>query len=475
MTLLYQLQGLAALCQRYRRVWQAAWQNRKTLDGAGYTRSEAQFLPATLALTETPVSPAPRLVMWLLMGFAALALVWAIAGRIDIVASAQGKIVPNARTKIIQPLEVATVTAIHVTDGQRVKAGDVLIELDPTASAADQARILNDLAQARLQAARAQAMLDAIESGKPPHLNPASEIPDVAYQEARVWLQGQYSDYQTRIARIDAESAKREAEKQSTAEVVKKIEQTLPLAQQRAQDFKDLVSKNFVSKHGYLEKEQARLELEADLATQRSRYRELEAALKETRAQRSAQTAESRKIHLEILNDGIQKAAALSQDLRKAETRVKQTTLTAPVDGTVQQLAAHTVGGVVTEAQPLMIIVPTDDPLEIEAFLENKDIGFVSPGHEATVKIETFQYTKYGTIDGTVTTVSNDAINDEKRGLVYSTRVKLKTSTIQVDGKTVNLAPGMAATVEVKTGKRRVIEYFLTPLMQYSDESLRER
>ena len=150
-------------------------------------------------------------------------------------------------------------------------------------------------------------------------------------------------------------------------------------------------------------------------------------------------------------------------------------TLVAPVAGSVQQLAIHTVGGVVTPAQPLMVIVPKDNPLEVEAFVENKDIGFVNAGQEAEVKIETFQYTKYGTLHAKVTNVSHDAINDEKRGLIYAARIKMERATIEVDGKRLNLSPGMAVTVEVKTGKRRVIEYFLSPFLQYKEESLRER
>ncbi|BBA32640.1 HlyD family secretion protein [Methylocaldum marinum] len=150
-------------------------------------------------------------------------------------------------------------------------------------------------------------------------------------------------------------------------------------------------------------------------------------------------------------------------------------TLAAPVDGVVQQLAVHTVGGVVTPAQPLLVIVPRDNPLEVEAFIQNKDIGFVNAGQEAEVKIETFPFTKYGTIPAKVMQVSNDAIQDEKRGLIYAARVALSHATMVVEEKAVNLTPGMAVTVEIKTGKRRLIEYFLSPLLQYEDESLRER
>jgi hemolysin D len=175
------------------------------------------------------------------------------------------------------------------------------------------------------------------------------------------------------------------------------------------------------------------------------------------------------------MTDGQQKVAMLEQELLKADSRSHLMQLIAPVDGTVQQLAVHTVGGVVTPAQPVMMIVPHDNPLEVEAFIENKDIGFVKVNHDAEVKIETFQYTKYGTLHAKITSISHDAINDEKRGLIYSTKVKMDRATINVDGTDVNLSPGMAVSVEIKTGKRRVIEYFLNPLLQYGHESLQER
>ena len=258
-------------------------------------------------------------------------------------------------------------------------------------------------------------------------------------------------------------------------QIVAKLEKTVPLARQRAQDYKDLVDKAFISKHGYLEKEQERIEQEGDLATQQARLAELAAAIAEARSQRLALVAETRRIALESLNDAEQKRVAFDQEELKADSRGRQMTLTAPVAGTVQQLAVHTVGGVVTPAQPLMIIVPRDNPLEVEAILDNKDIGFVSAGQEAEIKVETFPFTKYGTIPGQVTQVSGDAVADEQRGLIFVARVSLEKTDLQVDQRRVPLQPGMAVTVEVKTGDRRVIEYFLSPLLRAGDESLRER
>ena len=149
--------------------------------------------------------------------------------------------------------------------------------------------------------------------------------------------------------------------------------------------------------------------------------------------------------------------------------------LTAPVTGVVQQLAVHTIGGVVTQAQPLMVIIPSEQRLEADVWVQNKDIGFVFEGQKSELKIETFSFTKYGTIDGEIINISSDAVEDEKLGLVYAARVSLNKSVIQVKDRLANLTPGMAVTVEIKTGKRRLIDYFLSPIMQYQSESIRER
>ena len=469
------LQALGDLFGRYGAVFRHAWARRDEMDAVQRLPHEAQFLPAALALQETPVSPAPRVAMWLLIAFALIALVWAVFGHIDVVATAHGKIVPNDRIKTIQPIETAEVKAIHVTDGQSVKAGDVLVELDATNAQADTIRLSGEWTTARLQVARARAMLAAMNSGNRPHLIGWDGLDAQKLKEAQSLVQGQFQEYTAKLSRIDAQIAQKEAEYRSTQALVGKLEQTLPIARQREQDYQDLMARNFVSRHGYMEREQDRIEQEAELAAQRSRLKEIEAALREAKTQKTELAAETRRVNLDSINEGMQKAASLEQEHLKAESRGRQMKLVSPVDGTVQQLAIHTIGGVVTPAQALMVVVPKDNALEVEAMVENKDIGFVRAGQDVEVKIETFQYTKYGTIHAKVVSVSHDAINDEKRGLIYLARVRMDRGAINVDGTEVNLSPGMAVSAEVKTGRRRVIEYFLSPLLQYGNESLRER
>lgn len=475
MNLTANFQAFSDLMARYGDAFRNAWRQRAAMEPVQRLPHEAQFLPAALSLQETPVAAAPRVLMWMLIAFTVLALLWANFGHIDVVATAQGKIVPNDRVKTIQPFETATIKAIRVRDGQAVKAGDVLIELDATDARADHERIGGDLAAARLQVARGQAMLSALDSGKVPVLVQPAGVDQLKVLDAQRLLAGQMAEVLAKQGRIAAETAKREAELHSTRELVRKLEQTVPIAKQRAQDFKNLVDQNFVSRHGYLDREQARIEQEGDLANLRSRLKEIEAGLLEARSQRAELTAEARRASLDSITDGQQKVAALEQELRKASSRGQLMQLSSPVDGTVQQLAVHTVGGVVTPAQPLMVVVPRDNALEVEAFLENKDIGFVKPGQEAEVKIDTFQYTKYGTIKAKVVSVSHDAINDEKRGLIYAVRLKMEKGSVNVNGAPVSLSPGMQVAAEIKTDKRRVIDYFLSPLKVHVQESMRER
>ncbi|MDA7088637.1 HlyD family type I secretion periplasmic adaptor subunit [Pseudomonas sp. SA3-5] len=465
------------LLNRYRQAWRHSWKNRQAMDAPPRLSHELQFLPAALALQEQPVHPAPRYIQWLIMAFAALTLLWACVGEIDVVATASGKIVPSGKSKVIQPSEVAVVKAIHVQDGQRVKAGEVLVELDARITSADVERLHSDLLAAQVDSARAQVLLQAIaQDEEPPSL--AALIPQADATEQRAaqdWVQGQYLELRSTLEQTAAEIEQRSAELQSVNTSIDALNKTLPISRELAADYKRLLDKQFVAKHAYLEKQQNLLAQERELAMQQARLSELRAAKRAAQSQQNSVLAQTRRAMLDLQHEADQRAAALSQELNKAEQRNHLMQLTAPVDGTVQQLAIHTNGGVVTEAQPLMVIVPSDQPVEVEAMLENKDIGFVRPGQEVEIKVETFTFTKYGVVEGTVVSISSDAIEDEKLGLVYSARIHLKTDSIQVGANKIALSPGMAVRAEVKTDKRKVIDYFLSPLKEYKGESLMER
>jgi hemolysin D len=450
------------LLGRYAAIFKAAWAVRHELAGPKRLADERAFLPAALSLQETPVHPAPRRFAIAICSLFLIAVVWSIFGRIDIVAVAPGRIVVSERTKVIQPLEVSVVRAILVKDGDRVQAGQVLVELDATRASADQASVTEQLSAATDEAERAQALLQALTGGTAP--NGGSPR-----------LLAEWSDITAKRARLQAELSRRQAEIDTVKASIAKLQATLPLARQREADFEALARQGFVAGHANQDRTRERIELEQDLATQQARLRETEAALFESRQQLAAFLAETQRALSDRRAEALLKQAQLAQETTKAQQRTELTRLTAPTAGTVQQLAIHTPGGVVTEAQPLMVIVPDDAEVTAEVTIDNKDIGFVSTGQDAAIKLETFPFTKYGTVPAEVTWVTADAVNDEKKGAIFPATLKLQAHQIDVDGKPIRLAPGMNLTAEIKTGKRRVIEYLLSPVQRNLKEGLRER
>jgi hemolysin D len=455
---------------------------------------ELAFLPAALEIVETPPSPIGRAIGATIIAVFVAALAWACLGTVDIVATASGKIIPSGRTKVIQPFEIGVVRAIHVHDGDTVKAGDVLIELDPTMNAAEREHLQSDLIAAQLDVARLRA---ALADGPDPlaDFQPPTGASPALVASQRQYLLTQTSEIRAKLAALDRQLAQKEAERATSAATIGKIEAVIPLLQQQVDVRKTLFDNQVGSKLIYLQTLQQLVEQQQERTVQQSKYKEAEAAvaaIKETRAQAKA---ENRRMLFDDLGKVEPKAAGLAQDLIKAEQRTKFQALTAPVDGVVQQLAVHTVGGVVTPAQPLLVLVPIDSHLEIEAMVPNRDIGFVEPGQEAEIKVTTFNFTRYGLLQGKVLSISPDSVGKDDpqdpskdrsqqaqntkgtsdEGPVYAARISLDRSQMQIEDKLVNLAPGMSVTAEIRTGERRIISYLLSPLRKYRQDTLRER
>jgi len=457
-------------------------------------RDELAFLPAALEIVETPPSPIGRAIVYTVVAVFGAALAWASIGRVDIVAVAPGKIIPSGRSKTIQPFETGVVSAIHVRDGQSVKIGDVLIELDPTMNAAELGHLKSDLMGSQLEVARLRAAL--AKSDPLVEFTPSADAPRLLIEMQRRLLASQVAEQKAKLASTDSQIAQKEAERATIKASIDKLKATIQPLQERVDIRRTMFSKELGSKLIYLQELQDLLGQQKEVLVQESRLRESDSAIAALQETRSKTVAEYERGLLDDLAKAEQKAAGLAQDVIKAEQRTSLQKLIAPVDGVVQQLAVHTIGGVVTAAQQLMVIVPAESRLEIEAMISNRDIGFVEVEQKAAIKIDTFNFTRYGLLHGTVLTVSHDAIQHNKpqdkqpdkpqtseadtsepkgQELVYSARVSLDRTRMQVDDKIVNLSPGMAVTVEIKTGSRSILSYLLSPLTRYKHDSLRER
>ncbi len=432
---------------------------------------EHEFLPATLEIQQSPPSPLGRLITWLIILFFVMALIWALIGKVDIVVSAPGKLIARGHTKVIQPLNTGIIQKIYVTEGQVVNKGDILVELKPDSAIADQQRIDDELSTLNQDKLRLETILNWLQNNKSNN----STIPKTLNGLQQQLLHSQWQQYQSQLTTLKHEQNKYRSEKDSIEQQVQKYQAILPILTQRAEKLKMLSEKQYMQEDQYLEIEQQRLTTYHDLKASQQRTQELSAAIAEVAGQmEQAKKAFSSQMLTE-LQQATTQYQSLSQEKIKATATRQAQTLKAPVSGVVQQLVLHTEGGVVTPAQQLMVIVPANQPLEVEAMVANLDIGFVKENQTVEIKIDAFPFTKYGVIDGTLTHLSNDAIADEQLGLIYKAQVAMAKMNIQVDDKRVTLSPGMTVTVEIKTGQRRLVEYFLAPLLRYKQESIRER
>ncbi len=438
--------------------------------------AQREFLPAALEIQETPPSPAGRALVVVLLLLLVLGIAWACFGHVDIVVSATGRIVPTGEVKVVQALETGKVTRLHVRNGDEVQAGQLLISLDPTIAEADEHRLARQLSDAEreLQWRRALgswlAPLDATLE--------ATELRSIEADNLQGRARLMYEQMVGELsARLDAVSKERDATAAalSVAEAeAQRVAATLPILRDRVQSYKALYDKQFGAKVAYLELLQQLTEMERSVPMLAAKVEQLRGELAAQEAKLAATTLEMRTQNLLQLTALEAEQAALIQEKRKASLRREQQVITAPVTGTVEQLAIHTVGAVVTPAQALMHIVPTAATIEAQVTLQNKDVGFIQEGQLAEVKVDTFQFTRYGVIAAQVLAVGEDAVKQEGLGWVFPMRLELERDTLMVEGREIRLSPGMSVTAEIKTGQRRLIEFFLSPLLRYQRESVRE-
>ena len=451
----------------------AAWVQESASKKERVKYKQEEFLPAALEILEKPASPLWRAIMWTIIAFFLTAVIWSFLGRVDVVSTARGKTLPRENVKVVQASEAGVVQAIHVANGVHVKSGDLLIELDATNAAADHAQAEAQLAIAEIALASSEALLRFIEGDPPVFKSPVLDEATVRRQQA--FINSQVAEFEAQHNTLSKLREERTADIAVVRGQAEKLRLILPMIREQVETMEILAKQGYISRLLLLEQRERLVSMEQDLVVARDKIAKANAAFDATNRQIDQIRAEFRKTVLADLTEAQARVRLAREDINKANLRHTLQSLKAPVDGVVQQLAVHTIGGVVEPAKVLMVVVPGKGELVVEALVLNKDISSVEEGNIAEVKLDAVPFTKHGTITGTVEYISNDAINDENLGLVYHARIKLARQSILVNGHDVNLSPGMLATVEVKTGKRRLIEYLLSPLLRYRDEAFRER
>ena len=435
---------------------------------------ETEFLPAALEVVERPVSPTGRATAWVLLALLVATIAWLVLGQVDVVASASGKVLPSGSIKIVQSAGSGVVSAIRVADGDHVAKGQVLVELDLTLSSAELEQANKALLTADLDVARNRAFGDALNGNGLRFLPPAGTPADVA-ETQRQLIVAQLAEVNSTIAGFNAARSSALADAQGAKAQRSKFDATLPILDHELDAMNKLDAKGYAPGLRLLELQRQRRTEQGDRDIAEAQHvrglseaRRLAAQMMQTRDQ-------ARRQALADLAKAESEAIQKREEVTKAIRRKGLQRLLSPEDGTVQQLAVHTIGGVVEPARTLMVIVPNRGEVEVEARVLNKDIGFLREGQSASVKFEAFPFTRYGTVPGTVVSLSRDAVADPKLGPTYVAHIRLARANIVVDGKPVALSSGLAVTADIRTGSRRIVSWLLSPIQTSVSQAGRER
>lgn len=462
---------------------------------------DREFLPAALELFETPPSPIRVAGIWLICCAFTAALAWSYLGWLEIHAVADGRIQPSGRSKVVQPFEAGKVVTIGIENGSRVSAGDLLVELDPRETGADRDQQKREQEAATAEAARRRlAITSSRDEGTavPSVAFPDSISPDIKAREHAVFA-AELGRLHSDRASLAAQHAERTATFDRLTASLASREKLIALHKEHVEMLETLNQTKTASRAQVIERLQQYETLRTQQIGERGQLAEVQASLFTLQRRLEELTAQFVSEQTQKLAEAERLADRLQQELVKASARHERTKLTAPISGTVQELVLTTVGQVVSPGQALMTIVPLDAPIEIAAMIENQDIGFVEPGQTAVVKIQSFPFTRFGTVEGVVMKVSRDAVDKQVasslqdpqssirqgaregeetkpgQNLVFPATVSLAQSFIQIDGKAIPLSPGMAVTVEINTGKRRALDYVLSPLREVTSSAGHER
>jgi hemolysin D len=462
--------------------------------------ADKEFLPAALEIRDKPASPYAAVFIWVLaLGFGA-ALLWSCLARLDIFAVASGRVQVSGRSKVVQPFEAGIVKAVHVANGSRVAAGELLLELDPAEAAADLAAKSGQLESVEAELARRKAEITAVQDGGDAEPTfPVLVGGPIRARELAVMV-AELAQYRASRESVLAQIAEKLAQHDRLVGSIGAKERLMALLKERASMREALAARSAGTRAAVIDAVQLVEQTAADLASDQGQLAEAKAGARSLERRLDLLTHDMIAQQVQRIADASQKRESLSQEVVKARLKLDRTRLNAPIAGTIQQLAVTTLGQVVSPGQPLLVVVPADGPIEIEALVQNKDVGFVSPGQDATIKVDAFPFTRYGTLEGRVVRISRDAVDERDAGgatdavsisrgggvsavsgtprtqnLVFPVTVELARTTIAAEAGDIPVTPGMTAVVEIRTGSRSVIDYLLSPARERVGQAGRER
>ncbi len=436
--------------------------------GIFQTKDKHEFKPLLVEIEDRPINPLGRALLWTIIIFMVLGSIWLYMGKIDIVVSARGKIIPFGDVKILQPIETGVISKILIREGEFVSKGQTLVEIDPSVTETNLESKQKNLEHLEVETARLIALIEGKEFMSYPSCKDSTILAtqQLIFQATKLGFKQQHLLIKKQILQIKEQFKSTKIDKN-------RLEQHRNNAKIREKNLLEVIDIIERSEYDNIHKEV--IEHEEQIRMKDHEIVQLTEKLNELDEQNLLITQEYQNKLLEELILKRKEAALLKVEIESIKFRKAKQKITSPVDGYVSRLMIHTIGGVVTPAEKLISIVPKNAPLIIKATVLNQDIGFIKEGMDAAIKIDTFNFQKYGLIPATVTHISDDAIDDEKLGAIYEIYLEPKKTSLMVKGEEVTLTSGMSVSAELKVGKRRVIEFFIYPLIKYLDEGMSVR
>ena len=441
----------------------------KILDCVKNINDSYEFKPLLSEIEDSPVSPLGRFTFWTVTALIIITVLWLVIGKIDMVVNARGIVIPDGEAKIIQPLETGVVKQILVKEGDFVKKGQLLISVDTSTTDAQLKSVSKNLEQSKIEAERLKSSGNNIEfSAKTDNkeLSEELETQQRLYQENLAAMNSQVMAKQQEIAQLSNQISSAIAQKR---DYQSQLNSTID-RERRLKNVIDVIAYNDYQ------------DAQNKVTSLKESVNRTDAEIRRLKAQQSQVQSEIAQIKADFKAQNLNTLASTQKQISELEANKEQIAfsnenqkITAPCDGYIDKLLIHTIGGVVTPAQELIALTPVEQPLLIKAQVLNRDIGFIKVGMPVSIKIDTFEFQKYGILHGTVKSISQNSIKDEKLGEVYEVYITPKEHTLMVEGKEKQLSTGMTLNAEIEINKRRIIEFFIYPLIKYLDEGISVR
>ncbi len=428
-----------------------------------------EFQPLLVEIEDRPLNPLGRSILWIIFGVIFFGIMWLSFAKIDIVVSARGKVVPSGEIKILQPIETGVISKILVKEGEHVEKDQVLMQIDPSVTQTSLASKEKDLIVHTLENER----LSALVENRKPNWSKFEHLDQTLLREQKDLYIHQRDSLRASKSQYAMKKSQARAQYNSSKSDVQRLEGLLHKEQTRLQRMEKVL--DIIARNEYEEVQKNAHNFREQLHMARHKEHESKQHLKEVEQEEKVYVEQSISTWFNQLLEKKKELRTLESEVNAIAFQNRQQQIKAPLSGYIGKLMVNTEGGVVTPAEKLISLVPDDAPLIIKATVLNQDIGFVTKQMSAAIKIDTFTFQKYGLIEGVVDSIGNDAIEDEKQGLIYEIKVIPTTDSLMVEGKEKRLEPGMNVTTEIKVGKRRIIEFFIYPIIQYMDEGLSVR